>query len=260
MDNPVKINLLGGFEAFRNADERLSFTNKKGQALMGYLAVEDNRPQTRETLASLLWGNTGEERARHNLRQSLGKIRQAFGEIILADGDSLGIDNRACIIDVTDFRSLADSNDADRLRHCLDLFKGDLLAGVEPREPEYADWLAITRSKLRQSACEVALRLSEIYTDQGRTEEAIQALKDLLALDPADESAHCQLMRLYARAGRRSEALRQYQRCREALMQEIGAEPDARTESVYLELKQPHGPVEQDAVAPSTVSRSSRMR
>ena len=45
-------------------------------------------------LATLLWGNTGEERARHNLRQSLARIRQTFGDIVASDdqyGYSLGL-------------------------------------------------------------------------------------------------------------------------------------------------------------------------
>ncbi len=89
MTEPLKISLLGGFRVSRNDGEPVAFSSRKAQALIAYLAVEAARPQSRETLASLLWGKTGEQRARHNLRQSLAKIRQTFGDIIVANGDCL---------------------------------------------------------------------------------------------------------------------------------------------------------------------------
>jgi hypothetical protein len=60
----------------------------------------------------------------------------------------------------------------------------------------------------------------------------------LLALDPVQEAVHRVVMRLYARQGRRGEALRQYQVCVSVLQRELRAEPEAETKPLYRELLQ----------------------
>ena len=252
MTNSLNLNLFGGFRASGPDATALRFSSKKAQALLAYLAVETDRPQPRERLATLLWGNTGEERARHNLRQSVAKIRQAFGEIVVGDGDCLALDTAACRTDVGEFVTLAGSGDSAALRRCLDLYRGELLAGLEPREPEFADWLLVERSRFRQAACEIAAKLAERLIDEKRHDDAIAVLVDLLAIDPAEENAHRQLMQLYADCGRRSEALRQFQRCETALRNELGAEPAADTKRLFELLKDsPASPAGGVSVAPA---------
>ena len=106
----------------------------------------------------------------------------------------------------------------------------------------------MARSRLRDTACGVADRLGHALVDSGRIDGAIDAFRDLLAIDSAHEPAHRALMSLYARAGRRSDALRQFQACREALHRELGVEPGARTREVYEGLrKEKQGVAAEDA-------------
>ena len=56
------------------------------------MAVESARPHGREQVAALLWSETGDERARHNLRQALSKIRRSYGPLIVSAGESLSLD------------------------------------------------------------------------------------------------------------------------------------------------------------------------
>jgi len=234
---PLRLELFGGFRAAKVNGETVSFSSRKAQALLAYLAVEAGRAHPREKLASLLWADTGEERARHNLRQSLSKIRQTFGDIFVTDGDCLKVDPARCATDVGEFDGLSDAGSADALRRRLYLYRGEFLDGLEPREPEFADWLARVRARFRQAACETAAALADRLIDAGRSGEAIDALNDLLVVDPAHEEAHRTLIRLLAQAGRRSEALRQYQRCEEALARELGVAPDANTRALRDELQ-----------------------
>ncbi len=64
-------------------------------------------------------------------------------------------------------------------------------------------------------------------------EPAIRTALRLVALDLLQEVAHRALMRLYARAGRRGAALRQYQECVSVVQRELGAEPEAETRQLY---------------------------
>ncbi len=56
-------------------------------------------------------------------------------------------------------------------------------------------------------------------------------------MDPACEPAHVDLMKLFVRLGRRSDALRQYQTCVEALQRELDAEPSVETKSLYTSIQ-----------------------
>ncbi len=231
MFRSLKINVLGRFQAQWDDGEAVDIPSKKALALLTYLAVERG-PQSREVLANLLWGDTGDDRARHNLRQALSKIRHCCDALIVAVGDDLALDS-SCDSDVARFEELAGSDDPAELRECLDLYRGELLEGLNPREPEYADWLMVARTRLRDTACRVADRLGRALAESGRVDDAIDAFRDLLAIDSAHEPAHRALMSLYAKAGRRSEALRQFQACGEALQRELGVAPGARTREVY---------------------------
>ncbi len=64
---------------------------------------------------------------------------------------------------------------------------------------------------------------------------AIDLLKPLLTQDSADEAVHRELMWLYTLAGRRHEALRQYQACLEALAL-TGAVPASETDALYRQI------------------------
>jgi TolB-like protein/Tfp pilus assembly protein PilF len=258
MASSLKINVLGRFQAQRDSGEAVDISSRKALALLTYLAVERG-PRSREVLANLLWGDTGDDRARHNLRQALSKIRHCCDSLIVASGDDLMLDS-SCIADVERFEALAGSDDPDELRECLDLYRGELLEGLNPREPEYAEWLMMTRTRLRDTACRVADRLGKALVEAGRTDDAIVAFRDQLKIDSAHEPAHRALMSLYAEAGRRSEALRQFQACGEALHRELGVEPSARTSELYERLREePHGVAADDTrpVFDSTVNSAS---
>jgi pentatricopeptide repeat protein len=258
MSRSLKINVLGRFQAHWDDGEAVDISSRKALALLTYLAVERG-PRPREVLANLLWGDTGDDRARHNLRQALSKIRHCCDSLIVASGDDLTLDS-SCVADVERFEARTGSDDPDELRQCLDLYRGELLEGLNPREPEYADWLMMARTRLRDTACRVADRLGHALVESGRIDDAIDAFRDQLNIDSAYEPAHRALMSLYAKTGRRSEALRQFQACAEALQRELGVEPSARTREVYEGLREERqGVVAGDTrpVSDSTVAPAS---
>jgi len=233
----LRLNVLGPFEAQWTGGKPVGLTTRKAQALLAYLAVERARPHTRDYLATLLWADTGDERARHNLRQALSKIRSTCGCVVQGSGDRLAIDATGCTVDVIEFEELANSDDPNELQQCLDLYRGDLLEGVIPREPAYEDWLLLARGRLRKTACLAASQLVLILRDQDRIKDAIEVLNFMLGMDSAHETAHRILMELLNESGRRSDALRQYKECVEALERELGAEPGPETQSLYARLK-----------------------
>jgi TolB-like protein len=229
--------VLGRFETRSTSGEVVDFNSKKAVALLGFLAVESRSAHAREELASLLWSRMGDERARHNLRQALSKIRACCDSLLIASGESLALDQQYCSVDVIEFEKLARADEPESLRRCLDLYGGDLLEGLTLREPAFEEWLIPARTRLRQTACDTADKLVQLLVSGDRTGEAIETLHQRLAMDPACEPAHADLMKLFVRLGRRSDALRQYQTCVEALQRELDAEPSVETRTLYASIQ-----------------------
>ncbi len=232
MASVLQLNVLGRFQ-IRVENEPVGPIAKKAQAILAYLAVENNRANTRERIATLLWGGRSDDRARHNVRQALSTIGRTCGSLIASDGDTLSIDLANCAVDVVEFERAATSDDPEVLTGCLDLYRGDLLDGYQPREPEFEEWLRDARERLRAIACQAMDRLTHTLIATDRTEEAIKTLGRRLTMDPACEPAHRHLMELFASIGRRSDALRQYHACVDALERELDAEPSTETKIAY---------------------------
>jgi len=237
----ICLSLLGPFDARWEDGEDLGLTGKKIQGLVAYLGVEGGRPHSREELATLLWGETGQDRARHNLRQAISKIRGICPELLDARDDTLSLSVR-CEVDVREFERLVDSDEAAELERAVTLYRHELLAGMALREEAFGDWLWDARGRLRDRACVAFERLAGILSDLGRIDEATTMWRRRLTLDPACEPAHRNLMRLLAETGRRSDALRQYRKCTEALDRELGVPPGPETEALFESIRSPASP------------------
>ena len=103
-------------------------------------------------------------------------------------------------------------------------------------QDRYEAWAEERRAQLRGVYLSLLLELAGLYEEREEFGEAIEALERVVAEDPTHEEAHVALIRQHALLGRRTEALRQYERLREALFAEFGAEPEAATVHLHEEI------------------------
>jgi len=102
----------------------------------------------------------------------------------------------------------------------------------------YDDWLLDEREELRQTRLHALESLARQLSACGRHADAIQAALAAIRLEPLRETAHHTLIEIHLAEGNRSEACRQFQRCRRMLRDELGVEPSA---SMRLLLEDRHG-------------------
>lgn len=235
-----QLQLLGGLRLALNGDVRLP--TKKAEALLAYLAVAGGEPQRRDKLATLFWGDRGEEQARHSLSQTVYSIRKAFAAVdltpLVAEGETLAFDGSEIDVDIDRFERSVDDGTPESLRAAATLYRGDLLDGLSLREADFEDWLAAERHRLRELALAALGRLLAHETTAGATAAAIQVAGRMLSIDPAQENVHRDLMRLYARQGRWAAALTQYDVCARQLRRELDADPTAETRELRDEIAQ----------------------
>ncbi len=72
----MSIKLLGAPEILVSGVQ-LTVNHQKASALLFFLSAS-GKPHTRDYLATLLWGEAGASEARHSLRSSLYRLRQAI--------------------------------------------------------------------------------------------------------------------------------------------------------------------------------------
>ena len=237
----IRLTLLGGCQAHLSTGQPIAFATRKTQALLAYLGAHPGHAHPRDKLAALLWGERGEAQARDSLRHTLVDLRRALPTGLIAEARTLALDPAAVEVDSVEFAVRASAGTLPALEAAAALYRGEFLDGFALHEPAFEEWLLLERARLRELAIDALGRLLGKQRDAGRVEDAIQTGVRLLGLDPVQESAHRDLMRLYVQQGRRGAALRQYQACVAAVRRELGAAPEAETRALYLELLQ-HGP------------------
>lgn len=232
--------------------------NRKALALLTYLAVEAPAAPSRETLLALLWPALSDADARNNLRVTLAWLRQRLGEglpdqqllrstrlVLQLNPDSdvwLDLREFYALVRATEQHQHAQRDDCDvcleLMAQAAALYRGELLAGFALDGcPEFEAWLLVQRERAHVQALTLHQELARAYIARGRLAEAEACTRRLLALDPLQEAAHRQLMRLLLRQGRRGAALAQFAVCREVLATELGSEPEHETALLYAQIR-----------------------
>ncbi len=250
----IQVFLLGRFEIVWGM-LRLQTTDwkrRKAASLMQRLALERRLPK--EKAIDFLWPDASLSSGSNNLYRTLYALRQVLNDAFGQDADAEIISfadgvlslNESVWVDVAAFKRLTGgpSPSVSDRQEAQALYRGDLL----PDDP-YSDWLAFPRESLRNTYRENSLSLSAHYSAERAYDQAVPLLTPLLAHDPADEPIHRELMRLYALAGRRHDALRQYQACVEALANELGLEPEPETIQLHQQI------LSDDLLPPEPASR-----
>ncbi len=245
----LRIYLLGSCK-FLFEGNIIRLETAKTSALLAYLALQ-TRPQPRQKLIGLFWGDQPEVNANRNLRHALWNIRQKLNlpdqpPILLSDSQGITFNATGdAWLDVREFEQcLKSASDIpvaalpdDRytlLRQAIDLYWGDLLDSIYLDDaPEFEQWMLMERERLRAQALETLQRLVEYYVGWGEYVTGLDYARRLLEMEPWLEEAHRQKMRLLALSGQYSAAVAQYETCRRVLAEELNIEPSHETQALY---------------------------
>jgi len=245
MPEMLELVLLGAPEIRCDGAPVTALKSSKAQALLCYLAVT-GQPHTRAALAGLLWGDMPEAKARMNLSQALSTLRRFFADHLTITRQTVAFERSSdARLDVDIFegrvRGRRSASNIPTLQEAVELYRGDFLDGLHVRDaPEFEVWVLGQRAHLRELALQALRRLAIHYAGQGEAgwPAAIEYTTRLLTLEPWQEEAHRELMRLLALSGQRSAALVQYEHCRQILADELDVEPAAETTALYDRIRE----------------------
>jgi len=222
----VEIHLLGRFSVAVDGVPISgdAWRSRRAAGVVKLLALAPAHRMHRMEVMEALWPESDPEASGTNLRKALHFAR-------LATRDEQAVVNEHGVLvlwpdarvetDVEHFETAAqravDGSDEAACRTTASLYGGDLLP-----DDRYESWSFEPRGRLRRRYLDV-LRAG--------------ALWDRLAEEDAtDELAARELMRSHLDAGERREAIRRFERLREALRDDLGVGPDSATVALYEEV------------------------
>jgi predicted ATPase/DNA-binding SARP family transcriptional activator len=237
----VRVELLGPFEVRNRDGAGVEVPGIRLRALLAALALEPGRIVTRARLVDWIWGQQPPADEVNALQALVSRLRRVLPDgVIEADSGGYRLAVAPDAVDVCRFEHLVGqaraaelAARADLLRSALALWRGTAMADI-----------ALQGSDLFDAA---VARLDELYVAAlgdrvdadirlGRGSELVSELTELVATYPLREGFVAALMRALAEAGRGNEALTAYQRTRERLAEELGADPSAELSALHTAL------------------------
>jgi DNA-binding SARP family transcriptional activator len=243
--------LLGHLSIHGESRSLDHLVSTRANEVLCYLLLHHSTHHAREQLAEALWDGLPTAQARKHLRQAVWHLQTTFEAIrggaaarfltVHADWIAINIDGDIWL-DLDAFaRAYAlvrgiggealDGAQVDALRGAAALYHGDLLEGW------YHQWCLSDRERYQEMHLAMLDKLMGACEARGAYEEAIDYGVRILRSDRARESTHLRLMRLYYLGGDRTAALRQFDRCVEALREELDVRPARRTDALYHQIR-----------------------
>jgi len=177
----VRLTLFGPFEA--RCGPGAVVLPRKAPALLAYQCLAAAPAPSRSTLAVLFGGDANGQEGRNNLRQVLFRLRRALGHAsrcIVLDDDTVRLAPGAVETDVARFHAFAADGSDAALRQAGELYRGELLEGLDVGLEAFEDWLRAERERCRDVAIDVLSKLARREHTRGASEAAIAAAHRLL--------------------------------------------------------------------------------
>lgn len=200
----LKLLTLGDLRLVGPTGELLS-KRRTPLLLLAYLARHSPRPVARSELASLIWGERAETKARHSLRQALLELGRLCGDRLVVTPTTARLEPDTVELDVALFE-----RDVDAGRHAdaVARWTGEFLDQADDRaEMALQLWLDTERSGLRRR---LGLAFDAVLDEadrSGATREAVRDASRWAELAPLDEHACRRLIATLVRTGRPNDAL-----------------------------------------------------
>jgi DNA-binding SARP family transcriptional activator len=216
------------------------------QSALAVLLLRANRPCPRDWLIEALWGSEPPGQPEAALRVCISRLRRGLGDCAVRL-ESVGPPGgrapghrqqrgylmivRPGEMDADEFADLASQGEAELEMGNIAAAVTSLMQALElwgdPPLPDLPDTPVVAAAAAALIAQRVAAvdALIEARLAAGEFQQVLGQLRAAAMADPARERTCAQLMRAYAALGMRREALYTYQRARQAMLEEQGAEP-----------------------------------
>lgn len=258
----VKFYLVGTMRAVDSSGANLLPNGRKTRGLLACLCLACGERVSRNRLAGLLWDRSSEIQAKQSVRHALCELTRDFGKhapiLVEIDRDGARLKMDACWIDALAlFKS--DANEAGEAAETGEVMRVSadrLLEELDGLTPSFDHFLAAERARLGDRLRQLfEARLDRLIVTDARPELRASAARRLITFEPTHEGAVRALMKAFVELGDRSQAIREYERCRQALRSMLDLAPSAETVALYEAVRRlPSGSRQTSATLPGQIS------
>jgi DNA-binding SARP family transcriptional activator len=210
--------------------------SRKARALIGYLCIV-GKPVARERLASLLWGDRGDEQARASLRQAIYELRSmlAGNHLLKLERDTVAITEDVGT-DMAVLLAAAQSGDLQSLGSQLSEWRGEFFEDMPSIDESFDAWLQSERLRVQENLVHAAADAARAGMARGEIDAARKIVAQLQQRDGTNEIVLRLALELDHRAGDTAALRRRYERFCELLKFQLDAAPAAKTQRLYHDL------------------------
>ncbi len=192
-----------------------------------------------------------------SLRQSLTELNSVVNRhvpsLVEIDRDSVRIDVRKCWIDALAILQ-ASADPTGETNNLLQPYSERLLEDLDGITPAFDQWLAAERTRFEDRVRKILeAELDRLTEQHAKPELRAAAARRLVNFEPTHEGAVRSLMRAFAQMGDRAQAIREFERCRQALLTVLDLPPSKETTAVYEAIR-----IESPQVAPAVIFEERR--
>jgi DNA-binding SARP family transcriptional activator/Tfp pilus assembly protein PilF len=237
-DRPiVRIHVRGSMRATTYLGTDVLPRGKKARAILGYLSLTAGQRVPRARLAAMLWDRVPDTQARSSFRQALHELLLAMGplanELISADRETIKLNANLCWIDAAAILAAETTSESLSRSELSALCTGELLEELDGISESFDHWLLGERTRFTQQLSDLLeAELNNLAQSKADLKLKVSNFRRLIAFDPTHEGASRALMRSLAELGERAQALREYERCRNALRKALDVEPSPETRAL----------------------------
>ena len=218
----VRFHLLGDMRTVAPDGGELVVRSRKTRAILAVLCVSGGKRVSRSRLIGLLWSLSAHAQASMSLRHALSELNGLFNRhgpiLIEIDREGVRLNTALCWVDV-----LAAPDQPERLLDDMD--------GISAA---FDQWLASERAQFDDRRREnLEQEIERLAKENAPLQLQIATARKLIAFEPTHEAAVRSLMKALVKSGDRAQAIREYERCREALQTTLDLPPSKETEDLY---------------------------
>ncbi len=218
----VKFYILGDMRILVPGGGNILPRARKSRAILAILCLAGGKPVSRSRLIALLWDRSGDVQARMSLRHALSELNSLINgrvpNLIEIDRESVRLNTQLCWID-----AFAAPDHAERL-----------LADLDGISPAFDHWLAGERARFEdQQRATLEEDLERLAKEDAAPQLLAAAARKLINFEPTHEGAVRALMTAFMKMGDLPQAVREYERCRQALRTMLDLPPSKETVALY---------------------------
>ncbi|MCB2202379.1 HD domain-containing protein [bacterium] len=192
---------------------------------------------TKEQVGLFMWPDASMDELDIKFKNTLYRLRNAVGKHVILLSE--GIYRFNPLIDYTYdveifLTSIQRVQEAEELKqkiknlsHAIQHYRGDYLPEVD------AYWAIPDREKYRQMYVDALFTMATLYYEKGVYKLALRYCNQAIEEDPVMEEVHRLAMQIHAAMGNKAEIIRQFENCRNEMLEKFDVEPSDRTQSLY---------------------------